>query len=197
MRASFIVAIVGLAVAAAGITEWASRRALKPKVQVVQETPAPVSRAAESDRADTQAAAFTRPAATPGTDSGTSSDGTRMVLVLGGAGMAFRANAQSLSEPMVDAIDQVFAGPSGPELICAHFVIEGHTDNLGSAEVNRQIGLSRALAVKEHLTERYQIPRDAMKVVSYGGDQPVGDNATPEGRSMNRRVVIRTIAHAH
>jgi outer membrane protein OmpA-like peptidoglycan-associated protein len=126
-------------------------------------------------------------------------DHDSVVLVLGGRGSGggFRANAQSLSEAMIDAIDLVFDGPEGAALACAQLVIEGHTDNLGAADVNRQIGLSRALAVRQYLAERYAIPPDAMRIVSHGADRPVGDNATSEGRAANRRVVIRTAGHAH
>ena len=75
----------------------------------------------------------------------------------------------------------------------AHFEIEGHTDNLGSKEVNERVGLARAEAVRLYLSERYEVPMDCIKVVSYGLEKPVADNATEEGRAMNRRVVIKVV----
>jgi hypothetical protein len=198
MRTSLIVVIFGLAVGAAGITEWASRR--PPDTQSTRETLASTPKVPAMDPGDGSAAARRRSfalAEAPASDPGKATGGDNPVLVIGGGAGVFRANAMSLSEQLTDAIDRRFAGPDASELICAHFVIEGHTDNLGSKEVNERVGLSRALAVRQYLTERYEIPRDAMRVVSYGGDQPVADNATPEGRALNRRVVIRMVDHSH
>ena len=69
--------------------------------------------------------------------------------------------------------------------------IEGHTDNVGTPEVNEKIGLARAEAVKRYLYEQYQIPLHKMNVISYGEEKPVAPNKTKEGRAQNRRVVIK------
>ena len=72
--------------------------------------------------------------------------------------------------------------------------IEGHTDNVGAAKTNEQIGLARAESVKKYLYEQYQIPLHKMNVISYGKDKPVAPNKTREGRAQNRRVVIKVLA---
>jgi peptidoglycan-associated lipoprotein len=72
--------------------------------------------------------------------------------------------------------------------------IEGHTDNVGAARTNEQIGLARAEAVKKYLYDQYQIPLHKMNVISYGKDKPVAPNKTREGRAQNRRVVIKVLA---
>jgi peptidoglycan-associated lipoprotein len=72
--------------------------------------------------------------------------------------------------------------------------IEGHTDNVGAARTNEQIGLARAEAVKKYLYDQYQIPLHKMNVISYGKDKPVAPNKTKEGRAQNRRVVIKVLA---
>jgi len=71
--------------------------------------------------------------------------------------------------------------------------IEGHTDNIGAAKTNEQIGLQRAEAVKKYLYDQYQIPLHKMNVISYGKDKPVAPNKTKEGRAQNRRVVIKVL----
>jgi outer membrane protein OmpA-like peptidoglycan-associated protein/opacity protein-like surface antigen len=63
----------------------------------------------------------------------------------------------------------------------------GHTDNRGSAEVNRYLSELRAKAVCDYLTER-GIAADRLSHVGYGLTKPVADNATVEGRAQNRRV---------
>ena len=72
--------------------------------------------------------------------------------------------------------------------------IEGHTDNVGAAKTNEQIGLARAEAVKKYLYDQYQIPLHKMNVISYGKDKPVAPNKTKAGRAQNRRVVIKVLA---
>jgi peptidoglycan-associated lipoprotein len=72
--------------------------------------------------------------------------------------------------------------------------IEGHTDNVGSAQTNEKIGLERAESVKKYLYDQYQIPLHKMNVISYGKDKPVAPNKTRAGRAQNRRVVIKVLA---
>ena len=87
-----------------------------------------------------------------------------------------------------EMINKVLADPKG-----AYFELEGHTDNVGDPAVNKALGLQRAEAVKSYLYEQYHIPLHRINVISYGEDKPVGDNKTKDGRSQNRRVVIRVL----
>ena len=66
-------------------------------------------------------------------------------------------------------------------------LIEGHTDNVGSAALNMRLSLSRAEAVKTYLTER-GIDGERIIAKGYGLTQPVAPNTTPQGRQKNRRV---------
>ena len=72
--------------------------------------------------------------------------------------------------------------------------IEGHTDAVGSAEYNEQLGLERAEAVKRYFYETHQVPLHKMNVISYGEDKPAAPNKTRAGRAQNRRVVIKVLA---
>jgi len=116
----------------------------------------------------------------------------RFTLVLGESKGGFKFRSVMLSEDAKAKIDEMFAGEK-IDLNNARFEIEGYTDNLGSEEVNHQVGLARAKAVKQYLGEQYEIPGDWIKVVSYGMENPVADNSTPEGRAQNRRVVIKVV----
>jgi outer membrane protein OmpA-like peptidoglycan-associated protein len=72
--------------------------------------------------------------------------------------------------------------------------IEGHTDSVGSATYNERLGLQRAEAVKRYLYEQHQIPLHKMNVISFGETKPVAPNKTRDGRSQNRRVVVKVLA---
>ena len=68
--------------------------------------------------------------------------------------------------------------------------IEGHTDNIGSAEYNLGLSQERATAVMNYLIAK-GIARERLSVKAYGFSRPVTTNATPEGRARNRRVQFR------
>lgn len=71
--------------------------------------------------------------------------------------------------------------------------IEGHTDNIGSEEYNLELSAKRAEAVRLYLHEKGGIPLHAISVLPYGESKPIAENSSPDGRSRNRRVVIRVL----
>ncbi len=68
--------------------------------------------------------------------------------------------------------------------------IVGHTDSYGDAEVNRELSLLRADAVKAALVADYGIDGGRVETEGLGEDRPVSSNGTIEGRRANRRVEI-------
>ncbi len=70
--------------------------------------------------------------------------------------------------------------------------VEGHTDNTGSAAINENLSRRRAEAVRAALIQRGVAPGRII-AAGYGPAQPVGDNATEEGRALNRRIEIRIV----
>ena len=72
------------------------------------------------------------------------------------------------------------------------FEVQGHTDNVGSAELNRQLSQQRAEAVCLYLAA-HGVAAGQLRPVGYGGTQPVADNADPNQRPLNRRVVLRRL----
>jgi OmpA-OmpF porin, OOP family len=67
--------------------------------------------------------------------------------------------------------------------------IEGHTDNVGASEYNKQLSQRRANAVRNVLVERFGVDGKRLKSVGYGKEMPIADNNTAGGRQLNRRVV--------
>lgn len=69
-------------------------------------------------------------------------------------------------------------------------LIEGHTDNQGTASGNQALSEQRAAAVKAYLVANYGVGADRLTAKGYGQTKPVATNDTPEGRQDNRRVEL-------
>lgn len=65
--------------------------------------------------------------------------------------------------------------------------IQGHTDNVGSAEANLRLSQQRADAVRDYFVIK-KIALDRVKSVGFGEAKPIASNATTEGQAKNRRV---------
>lgn len=71
--------------------------------------------------------------------------------------------------------------------------VEGHTDNVGSDELNLRLSQARADAVMKYLISQ-GIDPSRLEAKGYGESMPIADNATPDGRAKNRRVEFTIIA---
>jgi len=65
--------------------------------------------------------------------------------------------------------------------------LEGHTDNLGDPQLNKELSMNRAGQIRNFLVEK-GISFERMRVSGWGGSRPVASNQTEEGRNQNRRV---------
>jgi outer membrane protein OmpA-like peptidoglycan-associated protein len=70
--------------------------------------------------------------------------------------------------------------------------VSGHTDNTGSASLNKRLSRARALSVKRYLESQGLAP-DRIAYEGYGFDNPIAPNTTAQGRAQNRRVEIKVI----
>lgn len=70
--------------------------------------------------------------------------------------------------------------------------VYGHTDNVGTAEVNQRLSEQRAQSVAGTL-ESFGVQSARMQVRGFGFTQPIASNATDAGRAQNRRVEIRVV----
>jgi outer membrane protein OmpA-like peptidoglycan-associated protein len=67
--------------------------------------------------------------------------------------------------------------------------VAGHTDNTGSKAKNIKLSQARAQAVLEYLLSHDSaLSRSNFTVVGHGPDKPIADNATVQGKQLNRRV---------
>jgi len=70
--------------------------------------------------------------------------------------------------------------------------IGGHTDNEGREVMNEELSEKRANAVLDALRAR-RILTSSYTAVGYGEAEPIADNATEEGRELNRRIEFKLI----
>jgi outer membrane protein OmpA-like peptidoglycan-associated protein len=71
----------------------------------------------------------------------------------------------------------------------ARIEIEGHTDSVGSEELNQALSEKRAAAVRDYLAGR-GLPAVRISMTGLGESTPVASNDTAAGRQQNRRVEL-------
>jgi outer membrane protein OmpA-like peptidoglycan-associated protein len=69
-------------------------------------------------------------------------------------------------------------------------LIAGYTDNVGPDAFNVKLSLDRATAVRDYFVRKEAVDSSRLDVKGLGKAQPVGNNATDEGRARNRRVEV-------
>jgi outer membrane protein OmpA-like peptidoglycan-associated protein len=94
-----------------------------------------------------------------------------------------KATILPVSFPLLNQVAQVIR--SHPEI--PMITVEGHTDDQGSAKLNRKLSLNRAKAVVAYL-EHQGVDGSRLNAMGYGPDRPADDNKTEAGRANNRRV---------
>ncbi|MCY1021495.1 OmpA family protein [Pyxidicoccus sp. MSG2] len=73
--------------------------------------------------------------------------------------------------------------------------IEGHTDNTGNADYNRDLSQRRAEAVVKYLVGK-SVAVERLEPKGFGPEKPIADNKTKEGRAKNRRVEFHIVGDA-
>lgn len=104
--------------------------------------------------------------------------------------LEFDQGAATLSRAQAEKLTPVAEALKGST---KSVVIEGYTDSIGSDAVNSKLSQKRADAVKNQLVRKHGIDSRRIKSVGMGEKSPVADNATPEGRAKNRRIVIKLV----
>jgi outer membrane protein OmpA-like peptidoglycan-associated protein len=69
-------------------------------------------------------------------------------------------------------------------------VVEGHTDNAGTNELNNRLSSARVQTVLNYFAGRAFVKPNRIIARAWGETKPVADNSTPQGRQRNRRVEV-------
>jgi len=67
--------------------------------------------------------------------------------------------------------------------------VVGHTDSTGALAHNQTLSVNRARSVTDYLS-RQGVAATRLSIEGRGPNDPIGDNATADGRALNRRVEI-------
>lgn len=70
--------------------------------------------------------------------------------------------------------------------------VGGHTDNVGGDATNQPLSENRAKAVKDKLIT-FGVRPEALQTRGYGSTQPAFDNATEQGKFLNRRIAYSIV----
>jgi len=85
------------------------------------------------------------------------------------------------SKPLLSKVNDIIRFV-GAEIVA----VEGHTDSVGAADLNKKLSTKRAISVANYLASLaggYKIG-----YIGYGESRPIASNATKAGRAINRRV---------
>jgi hypothetical protein len=74
----------------------------------------------------------------------------------------------------------------------SHFDIEiqGHTDNIGSQQYNRELSMKRTQSVRQYISDQLK-DTTHIKIKWFGEIYPADNNESEEGRQANRRVAVK------
>ena len=113
-------------------------------------------------------------------------DGDNISLVMPG-NITFPTNAHELKTDFYEVLDSV-------ALVLEEFdktiiAVAGYTDSKGSDAYNQTLSENRAKSVADYLKGK-KIVAARFETVGFGEKNPIADNATEEGRALNRRVEL-------
>lgn len=95
------------------------------------------------------------------------------------------AEIRRASEPVLDELGRLLR--EDPRL---RLRIEGHCCAIGSVEVNLWWSWARVEAVRDYLVRQCGVDPTHLTAKGWGKSRPIADNATAEGRALNRRVEV-------
>lgn len=74
-------------------------------------------------------------------------------------------------------------------------VVDGNTDQIGSAEYNYELSRRRADAVVNYLASKYNVPAHKFYLIGLGKDKLADEGKSAKSRAENRRVDVRLMTN--
>ena len=182
-----MLAVTALIASGLSLSACATKGFVKEQVGVVNtRVDSTDSKVAEVDRTSQEALKRA-------TDAGKLAEGKFLYsVVLSDDSVKFPLNKHELS-PEAEQRLADFANKLKEDNKNVYLEVQGFTDATGDKTYNDELGNARAEAVRKFLAKQ-GVPLNRIATISYGEEDPVAPNDTPDGRAQNRRVVIQVLA---
>ncbi len=102
----------------------------------------------------------------------------------------FENGSDRLTPAATRELDKLGRALSNAELSSYRFRIEGHTDAVGSRDMNQMLSERRATAVVDYVTTHYGVDRSRLTAIGMGFNQMAIPTAEGIAEPRNRRVQI-------
>jgi OOP family OmpA-OmpF porin len=102
----------------------------------------------------------------------------------------FRSGSADLTPAALHVLDHLGVALASPALVADRFRIEGHTDTVGSPELNKPLSQRRAEAVATYLETKYGIAASRLDPQGLGEDGLLVQTPDQTAEPRNRRVHI-------
>lgn len=126
---------------------------------------------------------------TAGTGIDVQRQGDEIKLVMP-SGVTFDTNSAAIKPEFRATLDQVASTLTQYEKTMVD--VYGHTDSTGGDTINIPLSRNRAQSVASYLSMK-GVNSARLGTQGFGSSQPVGSNATAEGKQANRRVEIKLL----
>lgn len=118
----------------------------------------------------------------------TDKNGFKAIKVTFDSGILFATNKADLNAASMNDLSK-FSSVLKNNADC-HVDVYGHTDSTGNDGINIPLSYKRAQSVQTYLLSCGVPASQFQKVEGKGSSAPVADNATADGRKLNRRVEV-------
>lgn len=156
-------------------------------IEVTPPEPEPEAEATAAPEAPETPAAPAVAAATPQVPSEIAACAAPVAYFSARNAIFFASGSSTIAAESAAALDELAIDLAACPNAVVH--IEGHTDSDGDATLNMALSVARAEAVVNALVAR-GVAFSRLYAVGYGESMPIADNATAQGKRINRRIVV-------
>ena len=102
-------------------------------------------------------------------------------------GIQFQTNSTKFTKDSYGTLNDIVALLK--QIPSSNLEVQGHTDNVGKEEKNKELSQARAQAVVDYFIQQ-GIDASRLRAVGYGSEKPIASNGSKHGRKQNRRVEL-------